>query len=155
MNQSGASAQDALLQQAGEALSRHDPQTALGLIDQADRMGPTHHGFLNRALALRMLGDLPGALAALDDALAIQPYDFTALLGKAAMLEHGAVYLAAMGGAGAMLNRTIKNVEIVAFEDLGSGTIRRLTVEDFPATAIYDLNGNDYYEIGRKRYAKT
>jgi aspartyl/asparaginyl beta-hydroxylase (cupin superfamily) len=87
VNQSGGTAQDALLQQAGEALSRHDPQTALGLIDQADRMGPTHHGFLNRALALRMLGDLPGALAALDDALAIQPYDFTALLGKAAMLE--------------------------------------------------------------------
>ena len=87
MNQSGGTAQDALLQQAGEALSRHDPQTALGLINQADRMGPTHHGFLNRALALRMLGDLPGALAALDEALAIQPYDFTALLGKAAMLE--------------------------------------------------------------------
>ena len=71
MNQSGGTAQDALLQQAGEALSRHDPQTALGLIDQADRMGPTHHSFLNRALALRMLGDLPGALAALDEALAI------------------------------------------------------------------------------------
>ena len=87
MNQSGGTAQDALLQRAGEALSRHDPQTALGLIEQADRMGPTHHGFLNRALALRMLGDLAGALAALDEALAIEPYDFTALLGKAAMLE--------------------------------------------------------------------
>ncbi|MBX9803300.1 MAG: aspartyl/asparaginyl beta-hydroxylase domain-containing protein [Caulobacteraceae bacterium] len=57
------------------------------MIDQADRLGATHHGFLNRALALRMLGDLNGALTALDEALAIEPYDFTALLGKAAMLE--------------------------------------------------------------------
>ena len=75
MNPSGGPAQNALLHSAGEALSRHDPQTALGLINQADRMGPTHHGFLNRALALRMLGDLPGALAALDDALAIKNAD--------------------------------------------------------------------------------
>ncbi len=87
MNQSGGTAQDDLLHRAAEALSRRDPQTALGLIDQADRLGSTHHGFLNRALALRMLGDLNGALAALDEALAIEPYDFTALLGKAAMLE--------------------------------------------------------------------
>ena len=87
MNQSGGTAQDDLLHRAAEALSRRDPQSALGLIDQADRLGPTHHGFLNRALALRMLGDLNGALAALDEALAREPYDFTALLGKAAMLE--------------------------------------------------------------------
>lgn len=87
MNQSAGAAQDDLLNRAGEALSRRDPQTALGLIGQADRLGPTHHGFLNRALALRMLGDFHGALAALDEALAIQPYDFTALLGKAAILE--------------------------------------------------------------------
>ncbi len=87
MNQSGGTAQDDLLHRAAEALSRRDPQPALGLIAQADRLGPTHHGFLNRALALRMLGDLNGALAALDEALAREPYDFTALLGKAAMLE--------------------------------------------------------------------
>lgn len=87
MNQSGGAAQDELLRRAGEALARRDPQSAIGLLDQADRTGPTHHGFLNRALALRMLGDFHGALAALDEALAIEPYDFTALLGKAAILE--------------------------------------------------------------------
>ena len=87
MNQSGGTAQDELLRRSGEALTRRDPQSALGLLDQADRMGPTHHGFLNRALALRMLGDFHSALAALDEALAIEPYDFTALLGKAAILE--------------------------------------------------------------------
>lgn len=74
---------------------------------------------------------------------------------KAAMLEYGAVYLAAMGGAGALLNRTIKNVEIVAYEDLASGGIRHLTVKDFPATVIYDLKGNDYYKMARQLYAKT
>jgi aspartyl/asparaginyl beta-hydroxylase (cupin superfamily) len=68
-------------------LARRDPQSALGLIDQADAMGATHDGTLNRALALRLLGDLHGALTVLDDALAMQPYDFAALLGKASMLE--------------------------------------------------------------------
>lgn len=87
MNQSGGSAQDDLLRRASEALARRDPQSALGLIDQADAMGATHDGTLNRALALRLLGDFHGALMVLDDALAMQPYDFAALLGKASMLE--------------------------------------------------------------------
>jgi aspartate beta-hydroxylase len=87
VNHSGASAQDDLLRRAAEALARRDPQSALGLLDQADGMGVTHDGTLNRALALRLLGDLHGALAVLDDALAMQPYDFAALLGKASMLE--------------------------------------------------------------------
>lgn len=87
MNQPGGPAQDDLLRRAAEALARRDPHSALGLIDQADAMGTTHNGTLNRALALRLLGDFHGALAVLDDALAMQPYDFTALLGKAAMLE--------------------------------------------------------------------
>ncbi len=79
--------QDDLLRQATQALARRDPQSALGLLDQADRLGITHNGTLNRALALRLIGDFNGALMVLDDALAMQPYDFTALLGKAAMLE--------------------------------------------------------------------
>jgi len=87
VNQSGGPAQDDLLRRAAEALARRDPQSALGLIDQADAIGATHNGTLNRALALRLLGDFHGALLVLDDALAMQPYDFAALLGKAAMLE--------------------------------------------------------------------
>lgn len=87
MNQSGGTAQDDLLRQAAEALARRDPQSALGLIDRADALGTTHNGTLNRALALRLLGDFHGALTVLDDALSMQPYDFAALLGKAAMLE--------------------------------------------------------------------
>jgi aspartyl/asparaginyl beta-hydroxylase (cupin superfamily) len=87
VNQSGGSAQDDLLRRAAEALARRDPQSALGRSDQADARGATHDGTLNRALALRLLGDFHGALTVLDDALAMQPYDFAALLGKASMLE--------------------------------------------------------------------
>lgn len=85
MNQSNQ--QQALLQRAAEAIARRDPQGALQLLDQADALGRTHNGLLNRALALRLIGDFRGSLAALDDALAMQPYDFIALLAKAAMLE--------------------------------------------------------------------
>lgn len=87
MDQTGGSAQDDLLRQAAEALARRDPYSALSLIDRADALGVTHDGTLNRALALRLLGDFHGALTVLDDALAMQPYDFAALLGKASMLE--------------------------------------------------------------------
>ena len=87
VNQSGLPAQDDLLRQAAEALARRDPHGALQLIDRADTMGPTHNGTLNRALALRLIGDFHGALTVLDDALSLQPYDFVALLAKAAMLE--------------------------------------------------------------------
>ncbi len=82
------SQQASLLYQAGEKLARLDPQSALALIDQAERLGGrTHNSILNRALAQRLMGDFRGALATLDDALAIQPYDFVALLAKGAMLE--------------------------------------------------------------------
>jgi len=85
VNQDGPQAE--LLRRAGEALARRDPQSALALLDQADSLGPTHNGTLHRALALRLTGDFHSALKVLDDALAMQPYDFTALLAKGAMLE--------------------------------------------------------------------
>jgi len=72
--------QGELLRRAAEALSRRDPRSALKLIDRADAMGRTHAGTLNRALALRLMGDFPAALAVLDDAMALQPWDFAALL---------------------------------------------------------------------------
>jgi len=79
--------QQSLLQRAAEAIARRDPQGALELLDRADALGRTHNGLLNRALALRLIGDFRGSLAVLDDALSMQPYDFIALLAKAAMLE--------------------------------------------------------------------
>ena len=80
-------AQEQFLIQAGQALARRDPRQALALLDKADALGRTHNATLNRAVALRLLGDYHGSLAVLDDALDMRPYDFAALLAKGAMLE--------------------------------------------------------------------
>ena len=73
---------------------------------------------------------------------------------KAALLEHGAVYLGAIGGAGALLGRSIKEVEVIAYEDLGPEAVRRLRVEDFPAVVVNDLAGRDLYQEGQNMYAR-
>ncbi len=73
---------------------------------------------------------------------------------KNAMVRHKAVYLAAIGGAGALMARAVKEVEIVAYEDLGPEAIRRMKVEDLPVIVVNDTHGNDLYEIGRKLYQK-
>jgi fumarate hydratase subunit beta len=68
------------------------------------------------------------------------------------MVRHGAVYFAAIGGAGALLAKRIKGAEVVAWEDLGPEAVRRLVVEDFPLVVIDDVHGNDLYEEGAARY---
>ncbi len=70
----------------------------------------------------------------------------------AAMKEYGAVYFGAIGGCGALLSKSIKKAEIVAYEDLGAEAIRRLEVEDFPVVVIIDSEGNNLYETGRREY---
>src|SRR3989337_2208091 len=64
-----------------------------------------------------------------------------------AMKKYKAVYLAAVGGAAALIAKTIKKAEIVAYEDLGPEAIRRLEVVDFPAIGVNDINGNDLFKI--------
>ena len=71
------------------------------------------------------------------------------------MKKNCAVYFGAIGGAGALLAKCIKKVEIVAYEDLGTEAIRRIEVEDLPLTVIIDCYGNNLYEEGRKEYLKT
>lgn len=71
---------------------------------------------------------------------------------KQAMRKYGAIYLAATGGAGALLSKPIRRAEVIAYEDLGPEAIRRLEVEDFPAIVINDLHGGDLYEEGKARY---
>lgn len=71
---------------------------------------------------------------------------------KDAMVKHKAVYLGAIGGAGAMISRTIKKAEVIAYEELGAEAVRRLEVEDFPVTVVNDIHGGDLYEEGRARY---
>ena len=68
--------------------------------------------------------------------------------------EKGAVYFAAIGGAGALNSKTIKSAEIIAYEDLGAEAIRKIFVEDFPATVIIDSKGDNLYELGRAEYLK-
>ncbi len=71
-----------------------------------------------------------------------------------AMKRNGVVYFGATGGAGALIAECIKAAEVVAYDDLGTEAIRRLTVEDFPAVVLIDCEGNDIYEIGQKKYRK-
>ena len=65
---------------------------------------------------------------------------------REAMQKHRAVYLAAFGGAGALLSRSIRSVELVAFEDAGPEAMYRFEVVDFPAVVINDLSGRDFYD---------
>jgi fumarate hydratase subunit beta len=71
-----------------------------------------------------------------------------------AMIEHGAVYFGAIGGAGALIARSIKSAEVIAYDDLGAEALRRLEVEDFPAIVIDDIYGGDAYEDGVKQYSR-
>lgn len=70
----------------------------------------------------------------------------------AAMQKVGAVYFAAIGGAGALLADCVTAAAIIDFEDLGPEALRRLTVQDFPTVAIIDSRGNNLYVSGREAY---
>ena len=74
---------------------------------------------------------------------------------REALKRHKAVYLGAVGGAGALLSKRIVAAEIVAYEDLGPEAIRRLEVRDFPAVVVNDAHGGDLYEEGRRRYERA
>ena len=71
---------------------------------------------------------------------------------KDAMKKYKAVYLAAIGGAGALIAKSIKKSEVIAYEELGAEAIRRLEVEDFPVTVVNDIYGGDLYEEGKAKY---
>jgi fumarate hydratase subunit beta len=66
---------------------------------------------------------------------------------RQAMKKHGAIYLATIGGAGALLSKSIVKSDLVAFEDAGPEALFRFEVENFPAVVINDLEGNDFYEM--------
>jgi len=73
---------------------------------------------------------------------------------REAMIQFKAVYLGAIGGAGALIARSIKSAEVVAYDDLGAEAFRRLEVQDFPAIVINDIYGGDAYEDGVKQYSR-
>ena len=72
-----------------------------------------------------------------------------------AIKKYKAVYFAATGGIGALISKTIRKSQVVAYEDLGTEAIRRMEVEDFPAVVVNDIEGNDLYLQGRQQYEVT
>ena len=70
------------------------------------------------------------------------------------MKKNGCTYFAAVGGAAALIAKSIKKYEVIAYGDLGPEALAELTVEDFPAIVVIDSEGNDFYEIGQKPYRK-
>jgi fumarate hydratase subunit beta len=73
---------------------------------------------------------------------------------REAMKKHRAVYLAAVGGAGALISKSIIKSEAIAYTDLGPEAVLRLEVKDFPATVINDIHGGDLYIEGKAKYQK-
>jgi fumarate hydratase subunit beta len=69
-----------------------------------------------------------------------------------AIKRNRSVYFAAIGGSGALIAKTIKEVKTIAYEDLGTEAIRKMVVEDFPAVVINDAYGNDWYKEGVNQF---
>ncbi len=89
-------------------------------------------------------------------------HGLTAMIGKGerdqavidAMKEHGAVYLCAVGGAGAVVARSIKSAEVIAFDELGCESVKRMQIEDFRCTVAIDAFGGNLFVAGREEYRK-
>lgn len=73
---------------------------------------------------------------------------------RESMMKNQAVYFAAVGGAGALLSKSILQAEVIAYEDLGTEAIRRLEVEDFPVIVVMDCEGNNLYDMAIEQYKK-
>ncbi len=85
----------------------------------------------------------------------------TAMIGKGersqdvvdAIVRNGACYFAAVGGAGALIAKCIKTAQVIAFDELGCESVKRMEVENLPLTVAVDSQGNDLFKIGRSQYA--
>jgi fumarate hydratase subunit beta len=74
---------------------------------------------------------------------------------KDAIKKWKAVYFAAIGGAGALISKTIKKAEVIAYPELGTEAVMRLEVENFPAIVVNDAQGGDLYRIGVEQYRES
>lgn len=104
--------------------------------------GPTTSGRMDSYASRLMAAGLKGMIGKGNRSQAV----------KDAIKKYKAVYFAAIGGAGALISRSIKKAEVIAYEDLGAEAIRRLEVENFPVTVINDIYGGDLYEQGKAKY---
>jgi len=71
---------------------------------------------------------------------------------KEALKKHRAVYFAAIGGAGALISKSIKKSEVLAYPELGAEALRRIEVEDFPVVVVNDMHGGDLYTTAKEKY---
>ena len=71
-----------------------------------------------------------------------------------AIIRNKAVYLGAVGGAGALIACSIKSSEVICYDDLGTEAIRKLYVEELPLTVLTDCSGNDLYKSGQREYIR-
>ena len=151
-------ARDAAHKRMDEALDRGE-ELPIDIKDQAIYyMGPSP------AREGRPIGSAGPTTASRMDKYAPRLLDLgqTAMIGKGkrsqavidAVVRNGCVYLAAIGGAGALLSKCIKSSEVIAYEDLGTEAIRKLEVEDLPVIVVIDSEGNNLYETAIKEYAK-
>lgn len=74
---------------------------------------------------------------------------------RQAIVRNGAVYFAAVGGAGALLSKSILSSEVIAYDDLGTEAIRKLQVKDFPVIVVIDTEGNNLYETAIEEYREA
>ena len=71
---------------------------------------------------------------------------------RESIMKNQAVYFAAVGGAGALLSKSIMQAEVIAYEDLGTEAIRKLEVKDFPVIVVMDCEGNNLYDMAIEQY---
>ena len=71
---------------------------------------------------------------------------------RESMMKNQAVYFAAVGGAGALLSKSILQAEVIAYEDLGTEAIRKLEIKDFPVIVVMDCEGNNLYDKAIEQY---
>lgn len=74
---------------------------------------------------------------------------------KDSLKKNKAVYVAAVGGAGALISQSIESAEVIAYPELGPEAIRRIRVKDFPCIVINDMYGGDLYAEGKKKYRRA
>ncbi|MGF0034454.1 Fe-S-containing hydro-lyase [Bariatricus sp. SGI.154] len=151
-------ARDAAHKRMDEALAKGE-SLPIDIVDQAIYyMGPSP------AREGRPIGSAGPTTASRMDRYAPKLLDLglTAMIGKGkrspevldAIVRNGSVYLAAVGGAGALLSKCIKSSEVVAYDDLGTEAIRKLEVENFPVIVVADCEGNNLYETAIKEYQR-
>ena len=110
-----------------------------------DAAGPTTSGRMDRYTPQLLAAGLKGMIGK----------GFRSPAVKESIKRHKAIYFAAIGGAGALISKSIKKAEVVAYPDLGTEAIHRLEVENFPVIVINDIHGGDLYQEGTARYAQN